>query len=201
MVAQPLLIIQDLKIELRRKLPIHAAFAGRLRFAAQPIVTDKRVANHRSVTIAIIIQLIYTNPALQSDDPAFELSSAQVAVQFVQSLSILTASTVFLKPFIDSLDSGFLNANRHDATRSSSRGLTSNSMKLSGRKNDRSSKLYAKISSHSEDIELQRPKAVKYKGLGYNATATPTVPRDYDVDSGSQILQTRTVTVEHQGSS
>ena len=52
--------------------------------------------------------MVYINQALQSVDPLFESWRAAICAQILQAASILKASTTYLKPFVDSLESGFV---------------------------------------------------------------------------------------------
>jgi hypothetical protein len=54
--------------------------------------------------------MYYYNVALDSSDPTFTMWQAVVATQIVQCLSIVTACVPYLKPFLDSLESGQMRA-------------------------------------------------------------------------------------------
>jgi hypothetical protein len=67
-------------------------------------------ADELSVIPAVGCQIYYSNKSLNSNDPTFTMWQAVVAMQIVQCLSIVTACVPYLKPFLDSLESGQLRA-------------------------------------------------------------------------------------------
>ena len=54
-------------------------------------------------------QLVYFNRLRPKGDPSLDLWPVIVCPEAAQSLSIVAACTIYLKPFIDSLESGFIN--------------------------------------------------------------------------------------------
>ena len=155
------------------------------------------------MTLLLLIQVVYTKDALTSGDPTFNIWRAAILGQLAQALSIVTASTMYLKPFIDSLQSGFLQAGdlrrRHDpGFRSSAEDRTRGSSPSSKRRFRWTSKRnYPDNTSQYSEIELQRPHAVHGKNVGYSATATQAGPPTGPTE-GSQlhIMQATTFTVE-----
>jgi hypothetical protein len=67
-------------------------------------------ADKLSVVPAVACQIYYSNKSLNSTDPTFAMWQAVVAMQIVQCLSIVTACVPYLKPFLDSLESGQMRA-------------------------------------------------------------------------------------------
>ncbi|KAK5998948.1 hypothetical protein PT974_01332 [Cladobotryum mycophilum] len=53
---------------------------------------------------AIALQICYSNKAIKSQDPTFDMWRSTVAIQLAQCLSITTLCIPFLKPFFDSLE-------------------------------------------------------------------------------------------------
>lgn len=54
----------------------------------------------------IILQIYYSNRFLGTSDPTFDMWQPTLITQAVQCLSIVTACVPYLKPFLDSLESG-----------------------------------------------------------------------------------------------
>ena len=154
-----------------------------------------------SVITAVICQLTYLNRIKPSGDLTFEIWPVTLCEQIVQCLSILTTCIVYLKPFLDSLESGFIQVGdlrrRHvpgfgyrpqegsKSTKEGKSGLSFSSLK---------SKL-SRAQSRNEDIELQGGARVEFQ----NRSTTATVDAghlDWDAHSRSHILRTTTLTVE-----
>ena len=133
--------------------------------------------------------------------------------QLAQALSIITASTVYLKPFLDSLQSGFLQAGDMRRRQASGFGFSAEASSHNkpwsrgrfgwGRSSKRD---YPSDTAQYSEIELQRPKAAAAtrgeNGLGYSASAAaPRAERaegaEHPEETGRlQIMQTRTWVVE-----
>ncbi|KAL8685423.1 MAG: hypothetical protein Q9218_007773 [Villophora microphyllina] len=89
LVILPWIIVRRVQISTHRKTVIACCFGTRLILVA-----------------AVGAQLAYFNSATRLHE--FDLWSSVVCVQFVQSLSIITACVPYLKPFFDSLESGMI---------------------------------------------------------------------------------------------
>ena len=158
-----------------------------------------------SVVISLIIQLVYTIGALTSGDPTFNIWRAIIPQQAAQTLSIITASTIYLKPFVDSLQSGFWQAGdmrrrqdsrfgfEADHSTGKSPSATKRHLRWSPKRN------YPSNSSQYNEIELQRPKTAKKKDMGYSANAGQAeLPPDFEESGRLQIMQTSTWAVEQE---
>ena len=62
------------------------------------------------VVPAIVCQIYYSDKAMKSTDPTFDMWQPAVAILVVQALSILTLCIPFIRPFLESLESGLLRA-------------------------------------------------------------------------------------------
>ena len=53
-------------------------------------------------------QLVYFNRLGEQSDPLHDTWRVEICIQVTQCMSIVTACTVYLKPFLDALESGFI---------------------------------------------------------------------------------------------
>ena len=156
-----------------------------------------------SVITAAICQMVYLNRIKPSGDMTFEIWPVTVCTQIVQCLSIMTTCLVYLRPFLDSLETGFIQVGdlrrqhvpgfgyRPDQGSRSTKG-TKWSMSL----NNLRSKL-SRSQPHTEDIELQDNAGVTPQNLGNTATSD-TENHEWDAHSRSHILLTTTLVVEER---
>lgn len=70
---------------------------------------------------AIVVQLVYANRALGRQDLTHSTWQLVLSTQFVQNLSVVTACVPSLKPFFDSLETGFMR--NDDLRRQHSEGM------------------------------------------------------------------------------
>jgi hypothetical protein len=69
------------------------------------------LTGHQSVLVPAIAQLAYFLPTTDSVDPTFDLWTSVLCTQITQSVNIITACFIQVKPFITSLHSGLLHNN------------------------------------------------------------------------------------------
>lgn len=154
-----------------------------------------------SVIAAVICQIIYRNRIKSSGDLTFEIWPVILCTQIVQCLSILTTCLVYLRPFLDSLETGFIQVG--DLRRRQAPGFgyrpEDGSQGPKGRKSGLSfSSLKSKLSkaqSRNEDIELQDNTRVEPRNVRDTA-AVDAEHHDWDTHSRSHILRTTTWTVQ-----
>lgn len=60
--------------------------------------------------VAVAFQLYYLNMVNNTDNATFDYWRMSICTQIVQSLAVVTACIPYLKPFMDSLESGLLRA-------------------------------------------------------------------------------------------
>jgi hypothetical protein len=150
----------------------------------------------------VVCQLVYLNRLEPQSDLLLDIWPVAICAQVAQCLSIVTACTVYLKPFLDALESGFIQIG--DLRRQQVEGFGYNPDHATN-KSSKSSK-GSKLSSNLKEIvsqrqielrSIERPTAKK---TGNNDFGTIAVARpesgNWDGDSQSQILQTRTWTVQ-----
>ncbi|KAL8793917.1 MAG: hypothetical protein Q9195_003536 [Heterodermia aff. obscurata] len=189
LVCLPVLIIWTLQISVAKKSTIVGCFVPRL-----------------SVVAVSIVHLKWLKIVSGGHDPTFDLWLPMLAVQVIQNLSIITACIPYLKPFLESLETGMLGSDDHrrhrlsptyDNTNETVTGLESVSLKHSLAKIFRHS---PKTPKTSTPISLQiaagspQQSVTVWAGDGNNEVSP------WDAESqGSQakiIRQTRTWTVE-----
>ena len=61
-----------------------------------------------SVIAAVVAQIVFSNRAVSTNDQSFDLWPAVLCTQIVQALSITTACILYLRPFLESLESGLI---------------------------------------------------------------------------------------------
>lgn len=123
-----------------------------------------------SVIAAVICQIVYHNRIKPSSDLTFDIWPVTVCTQLIQCLSVLTTCFVYLRPFLGSLETGFIKIRDP-----SLRGIPG---------------------FRTEDIELQ-DNAAFHDPQNLSTTTTVTAEhRDWDTHSHSRILRTTTFAVE-----
>lgn len=152
-----------------------------------------------SVIAAVICQIIYLNRTKPSGDLSFDIWPVTLCTQIVQCLSILTTCLVYLKPFLDSLETGFIQVGdlrrqhvpgfgyKPEEGPKGPSGLSFSSLK---------SRL-SRAQPRNEDIELQdQTRADLQNRVDDAAAATDAEHHDWDANSRSHILRTMTLTIE-----
>ena len=161
-----------------------------------------------SVVAAIICQIIFLNINRSSNDFSLAQSSITISVQLAQCLSICTTCALYLKPFLDSLESGFIHIG--DLRRQNTEGfgyspkaskLLSPLWSISGRLRKPNSQiqnitLQERTPSTVEELQnLNRPKMASGQ-----RSADFDERNAHDADGQAQIPHTREWTVEYDGS-
>ncbi|KAH7189923.1 hypothetical protein DER44DRAFT_844905 [Fusarium oxysporum] len=142
------------------------------------------------ITPAIICHIYYFRKATELNNPLFDMWAPTVIVQVIQCMSIMVTCVPFLKPFMDSLESGQMNAaiQRHGL-----RGITTLASNASYRR------------QNYEMVDADNWGAKKDKGTTATATAVTTEPsRPWDGQSHTSqsvlVHQTWQVEIERQNS-
>lgn len=97
-----------------------------------------------NVVVAICCQLYFINNAMPTTNPTLDMWPAWICTQLVQALAIITACIPYLKPFMDSLESGGWRVNGLPRARASGFGSSDSA--------DNSSKSGAKILRGSQPV-------------------------------------------------
>lgn len=134
----------------------------------------------------------------------FDIWPATICTQIIQCLSILTSCMVYLKPFLDSLETGFIQVG--DMRRqnvpgfgfSPEHGSNSRETKTALNYNSLKTKL-SKLQPQDEGTELQHIARADLQYLGNSATVG-TEPHEWNQHSSSHILRTTTLTVQRDDS-
>ena len=147
---------------------------------------------------AVLCQLVYLNRIQGSNDLTFDIWRETVCIQVVQSLSIIASCVFYMKPFLDSLETGFVQVgdlrrkqlsgfgySPENRSKNSWRIFSLGGLKMS----------LPRSRPGSEDTELQEGVTDGGQRLGNFAIAA-SGPRDLDTHSESHILQTTTLTVD-----
>lgn len=161
------------------------------------------------VVPAVACQIYFSNKSLNSTDPTFAMWQAVVVAEIVQCLSIVTACVPYLKPFLDSLESGQLRADdlrRRGKTGVSGYGGSGSNPSSGNNAASKSTPVDATASANSQQsnlhelVELPKPKRSSATVTSVNEGTT-----NWDGQSHSSqtvlIQQTRTwgVDVEVRG--
>ena len=152
---------------------------------------------------AVLCQLVYRNRIPSSNDLTFDLWRVKVCEQVIQSLSIIASCVFYLKPFLDSLETGFVQVGDLRRKELSGFGYSpENRSKNSGRMFSLGGLKMSLSRSRpgNDDTELQDGVRNGGQRLGNFAIAA-TGPRDLGTHSEARILQTTTLTVneDHRG--
>jgi len=149
------------------------------------------------VVAAVACQLFYSNQPVS--DPAFDLWPASISTQVVQCLSITTACIPYLKPFLDSLESGLMRADdlrRRGGTSAGSYNI-SDVPKSSGAKSAQSrvGKVVSKVANASRRVsERHDTPTIPLGNLSpVPATLMFIEGERHDWDGQSQSSQTRII--------
>ena len=147
---------------------------------------------------AIICQLVYLNRIENSNDLTFDIWRVTVCIQVIQSLSIIASCVFYMKPFLDSLETGFVQVG--DLRRKQLSGFgyspgnrSKNSWRIFSRGGLKMS--LSRSRPGNEDTELQEGVTDGGQRLGNFAMAA-IGPRDLKTHSELHILQTTTLTVD-----
>ncbi len=157
-----------------------------------------------SVIAAVICQMIYLNRIRHSRDLTFDIWPVTLCMQIVQCLSILTSSLVYLKPFLDSLETGFIQVG--DLRRRHVPGFGYRPEEASSPKEPKLglsfSSMRSKLSRSQpriEDTELQDIARADVQSPRDNANSDAE-HHDWDANSRSRILRTMTFSIERHRS-
>jgi hypothetical protein len=154
--------------------------------------------------VAIICQIVFLNLASSSDDMSLALAPVAISTQLAQCLSICMTCALYLKPFLDSLESGFIHVG--DLRRQHSEGfgympkaanLLNPLWSISGRLN--------KSQPKNQEFQLQgkEPNTTTESRITEEHTqpeAAQSISFDErETSSRSQILHTREWVVQYEG--
>ncbi|KMP08454.1 hypothetical protein CIHG_04715 [Coccidioides immitis H538.4] len=89
-------ITSQIQTSTKRKITIGSVFGARL------------LVN--SVVVVVALQLYFLNQVPDTSNATFDYWQMTICTQILQSLAVVTACMPFLKPFLDSLESGLLRA-------------------------------------------------------------------------------------------
>lgn len=167
-----------------------------------PLSNLSRMLTWNSVIAAVICQIVFLNRIKSSSDLIFQIWPVTLCTQLVQCLSILATCLVYLRPFLDSLETGFIQVG--DLKRQHVPGFGYNPEGGSQNpKETRSGLTFSSLKSklsrsqHQDvDIELQDNAGAEV-GPGNIANAEAE-HHDWDANSRSRILRTTTWTVEER---
>ncbi|MCJ1354573.1 MAG: hypothetical protein MMC33_004562 [Icmadophila ericetorum] len=175
----------SLKIAANKKIAVLLAFCSRLLCA--------------TVVAAGICQVAFLNAKMSaSSDPSLDIWPVAICTQLLENLSIVTACTVYLKPFLDSLESGFIQVGDLRRQNAEGYGYTHN------KNSEILSSIRGKVSNQAslpQAYRLQDRRDIMGGNTFTHAHAFASAgdqmePGDWDANSRSQILQTRTWTVQ-----
>ena len=186
----------SLKITLGKKLAVLTAFISRLGyFGTIPLSHVYQKLTGHSVIAAVICQIIFLNKIGPSSDLSLDIWPVTLCMQLAQCLEILAACTVYLKPFLDSLESGFIQVGDLRRQRSEGYGYSYRGKDLVNTLSSIRGK-FSKERSTPQNIQLRE--ARKGHGISSNQIEITindngqTEAGDWDANSRSKILQTRT---------
>ena len=154
--------------------------------------------------------MVYLNRLDASDDPTFDIWRVTLCTQIVQCLSILTTCLVYLRPFLDSLETGFIQVGDLRRQHVSGFGYRPEESSRSGK--DSTTKLGLSFTSlksrlsraqqqhRDEDVELQNSAddVVVPSSTNHTANEDGGHHEEWDAHSRSRILRTTTLTVEER---
>lgn len=106
LIILPLAVVWNLQVSLKRKVVVFGCFASRSLYVLMTDEMSNMYTDFESVVAAVIFQLIVTNGRLNSLDSTFDYWPIAVSMSISECLSIVTACIPYLKPFMDSLESG-----------------------------------------------------------------------------------------------
>ena len=156
-----------------------------------------------SVIIAAVCQMVYLNRIEPSDDLTYDVWRVTLCTQIVQCLSILTTCLVYLRPFLDSLETGFIQVG--DLRRQQVPGFGYRPEE--GSRSGKDSKLGMSFTSlrsklsrpqpRDEEVELQNS-AEHVLTKSNDTAASDGGHHEWDAHSRSRILRTTTLTIEER---
>ncbi|WEW55539.1 hypothetical protein PRK78_000970 [Emydomyces testavorans] len=172
-----MIITSQIQTSTHRKITIASVFGTRL-----------------SVVAAVVLQLYFFNQVRDTKNATFDYWRMSVCTQIIQSLAVVTACIPFLKPFLDSLESGLLRADDqyHRSTAKGSYRYNLSGSKSSGRK------AFRKDTEEFNELGVLSSK--RSRGRNGHGTQVESGVVDWD-DCNSQssesriIKETRTITV------
>ena len=85
-------------------------FAVRLRCGQYLYLTHHHLTSDYSVVAASISDIVFRTTKLPSKDITLDIAPDIICTQAVQCLSIVSICVLYLKPFLESLESGFIRA-------------------------------------------------------------------------------------------
>ncbi|KAL9564970.1 hypothetical protein ACKAV7_010884 [Fusarium commune] len=139
------------------------------------------------ITPAIISHIYYFRKATELGNPIFDLWAPTVIVQVIQCMSIMVTCVPFLKPFMDSVESGQMNAGDGLQTRTKGSDSKSRTGETAGQ-TDTAPRTLRAITSLASNASYRRQNyemvnadnwgAKKDKGTAATATALTTEPSD-----------------------
>ena len=202
LILLPLMVVKRLQASFERKRILMLFFLARIR-QVNSCVIDHDILIEDSVVASTVCQIVYQSRLRSLSDWTFDVWPAVLCMQIVQCLSILTTCLVYMRPFIDSLETGFIKVD--DLRRQHVEGFgydpgpgNSGGSKEANLGHSLSS-LKSKLSkSHRRDpdIELIDRATAEPPSLGNISTIDGGLHNDWDAHSQSRILRTRTLTVE-----
>ncbi|KAM5529472.1 hypothetical protein BFJ70_g17351 [Fusarium oxysporum] len=166
------------------------------------------------ITPAIICHIYCFRKATELNNPVFDMWAPTVIVQVIQCMSIMVTCVPFLKPFMDSLESGQMNAGDGLQTRTKGSDSRSRTGETAGR-SDTAPRTLRGITTLASNASYRRQNyemvdadnwgAKKDKGTTATATAVttePSHPWDGQSHTSQSVLvhQTWQVEIERQNS-
>lgn len=147
---------------------------------------------------AVVCELVYLNRIENSNDLTFDIWRVTVCIQVIQCLSIIASCLFYMKPFVDSLETGFVQLgdlrrrqvsgfgySPENRSRNPWRKISLGSLKIN----------LSRSRSGNEDTELQENVTDGRQRLGNFAIAV-TEPCNSGTQSQSHIVRTTTLTVD-----
>ncbi|CAD6583794.1 MAG: hypothetical protein ASARMPRED_001505 [Alectoria sarmentosa] len=180
LVILPSMIVLRLKVAARKKAILLVFFMARLTYLHLTFLPNTVTKPVTSVIAAIIPQITYLDRTSHTPDPTHSTWPVIICTQIIQCLSIVTACVVYLKPFLDSIQTGFIQVD--DLRR---RQLPGFGYRL-GQQEQKGVSLHTKYamgipspwskwtnteSQRSADVELQRNANAGLQELGTKANA------------------------------
>ena len=147
---------------------------------------------------AVVCELIYLNRIENSNDLTFDIWRVTVCIQVIQCLSIIASCLFYMKPFVDSLETGFVQLGDLRRRQVSGFGYSPENRSRNPWRKFSLGSLKINLSrsrSGNEDTELQENVTDGRQRLGNFAIAV-TEPCNSGTQSQSQIVRTTTLTVD-----
>ena len=211
LVILPSVIVLRLQVARRRKAILLVFFMARLMYLPRPCILPKTVTKPiASVIAAIIPQIIFLDRTSHTLDPIHSTWPVTICTQIIQCLGIVTACVVYLRPFLDSIQTGFIQVDDmrrrqlsgfgYNPGQQDQKGVLRHTIYGRGIRN-----LWSKLSnttSQGTDVELQRDTNAGLQELG-TITGAGQGRCDESNEGGeahsrNRIVLTTTVTVRDQ---